>query len=94
MAKQKKKLSEIKDALMSGTSFMKNIEPVIEKQVLSDHSVEIDKSIFSKIKVLAAYYEKEPADLINDAVIHYLRLKKLDIDEALKNVVVGNSDDE
>jgi len=94
MAKQKKKLSEIKDALMSGTSFMKNPEPVIEKPVLSEHSIEIDKSVYSKIKVLASYYKKEPSELVNDAITHYLRIKKLDIDEALKNLVVGEGDDE
>jgi hypothetical protein len=94
MAKQKKKLSEIKDALMSGTSFMKNQEPIIEKQELSDHTVELDKSVYSKIKLLATYYKKNPSELVNDAIIHYLRLKKLDIDDALKNLVVGTEDDE
>ncbi len=94
MAKQKKKLSEIKDALMMGTSFMKNKEPIPEKPVLSDHMIEIDKSVFNKLKVLAAYYKKEPSELVNDAINHYLRIKKLDIDEALKNVMVGEGDDD
>ena len=94
MAKQKKKLSEIKDALMSGISFMNNQEPTIEKPVLSEHTIELDKSVFSKLKVLANYYKKEPSELVNEAVSHYLRIKKLDIDEALKNVVVGDGDDE
>ncbi len=94
MAKQKKKLSEIKDALMSGTSFMNNNLPVIDKQEISSNAVEIDKSILSKIKLLANYYQKAPSELINDAITHYLRLKKLDIEEAMKNMVIGDSEDE
>ncbi|MDF1550726.1 MAG: hypothetical protein P1P88_23085 [Bacteroidales bacterium] len=95
MAKGKKKLSEIKDALLTNTSFIKNEEQQINEPLpLSDHTVELDKSIFSKIKLLAGYYEKEPVDLINDAIAHYLRLKRLDIEEALKNIVVGDDDDE
>jgi len=94
MAKQKKKLSEIKDALMSGTSFMKNQAPIVEQQVVSDHFVEIDKSVFSKIKLLASYYKKEPSEIVNESLNHYLRLKKLDIEEAMKNMMIGNEDDE
>jgi hypothetical protein len=94
MAKAKKKLSEIKDALMSGTSFMNNSVPLIEKTKKSEQVVEIDKSIFSKLKVLGNYYKKEPAELVHEAINHFLRLKKLDIDEALKNMVIGASDDE
>jgi hypothetical protein len=94
MIKKKKKLSEIKDALLSKTSFMKNNEeePIVEK--LAENIVEIDKQVFSKIKVLAKLYGKDKEELINDAISHYLRLKKLDIDEALKNVIVGSEDDE
>lgn len=94
MAKGKKKLSEIKDALLSNTTFIKNDEqPVNEQVVSSENTIELDKSVFSKIKLLAGYYEKEPVELVNDAIAHYLRLKKLDIDEALKNIVVGDDDE-
>jgi hypothetical protein len=94
MKKQKMKLSEIKDALLSGTSYMKNNEPLAEKEKQSDYAVEIDKSVFSKIRLLANYYQKEPVELVHEAINHYMRLKKLDIDEALKNMVIGDGDDE
>lgn len=94
MKKQKMKLSEIKDALLSGTSYMKNSEPQKQKEVQSEFAVEIDKSVFSKIRLLANYYQKEPTELVHEAINHFMRLKKLDIDEALKNMVIGDGDDE
>ena len=97
MGKNKKKLSEIKDALLSKTSYIKNDERPVEKvqNIQSAESmVEIDKQLFSKIKVLASLYKKSREEVINEALSHYLRLKKLDIEEALKNIVVGSEDDE
>jgi hypothetical protein len=94
MGKNKKKLSEIKNALFSKTSYIKNDEEFPEPITNSENAVEIEKQVFSKIKVLAQLYGKNPAELINEALAHYLRLKKLDIDEALKNIVIGSEDDE
>ena len=95
MGKSKKKLSEIKDALMAKTSFIKNnAEPIEIPAVLGENIVEIDKQVYSKFKLLARFQKKAPVILINEALSHYLRLKKLDIDEALKNIVVGSEDDE
>jgi len=94
MAKKKIKLSEIKDALLASTSFIKNNEKAVEeKVVIPENAVEIDMSVLRKIKLLAKYYEKEPVELINEAIAHYLRLKRLDIDEALKNIIVGDDEE-
>ena len=95
MAKKKIKLSEIKNALLSNTSFIKNSEEkeVEEKVVIPENAVEIDLSTLKKIKLLANYYEKEPTELINEAVNHYLRLKRIDIEEALKDIVVGDDEE-
>jgi len=95
MVKKKKKLSEIKDALLSKTSYLnKNNEEPVEIIQPAENSVEIDKHVLSKIKILANLYGKSREEVINEALSHYLRLKKLDIDEALKNIVVGSADDE
>jgi hypothetical protein len=94
MAKKKKKLSEIKDALLSKTSYLKNNEEPIEIAAPAENLIEIDKQVFSKIKVLAGYYGNDSVEVVNEALTHFLRLKKLDIDEALKNMVVGSADDE
>jgi hypothetical protein len=94
MGKSKKKFSEIKDALLSKTSFIKNNNEPEEMPFLSENTVEIDKQVYSKFKLLANFQHKTPVELINEALSHYLRLKKLDIDEALKNIVVGSEEDE
>jgi hypothetical protein len=94
MGKKKKNLSEIKDALMAKTSFIKNKEEVTTPETFGENVVEIEKQVFSKIRLLAGYYGKPPVELVNEALAHFLRLKKLDIDEALKNIVVGSEDDE
>ena len=93
MAKRKKKLSEIRDALFSNTSFLnQSNQQKIEKVKLSDNFVEIDKQTLAKLKLLANYNNKDYKELIYEALAHYLRIKKLDIDEALKNIVVGDEE--
>ena len=93
MAKKKKKLSEIRDALFSNTSFLNdNNQQKVEEVKKTDNSIEIDKQILAKLKLLANYQKKDYKDLIDEALTHYLRIKKLDIDEALKNIVVGDDD--
>jgi len=94
MAKRKRKISEIKNALLSNTSFINNndkpkeiVAPVIENEI------ELDKRTLAKLKLLANYYGKNYTDLIDEALKHYLRIKKLDIDEALKNIVVGDDEE-
>jgi hypothetical protein len=94
MGKTKKKLSDIKDALLAKASYIKKDEEKIEPAHINENSIEIEKQVFSKIKVLAQLYGKNPGDVINEALSHYLRLKKLDIDEALKNIVIGSENDD
>jgi len=94
MVKKKKKLSEIKDALLSKTSYLKNNEEPVEIVQPAENYIEIDKHVLSKVKILSNLYGKSREEVINEALTHYLRLKKLDIDEALKNMVVGSADDE
>ena len=98
MAKKKRKISDIKSALLSNTHFIKNTEE--EKQLVTknvveipENAVQIDKQNLSRLKILANYYGKDTQHLVNEAINHYLRLKKLDIDQALKNIVVGEEDE-
>ncbi|MEN8119465.1 MAG: hypothetical protein ABFS35_03925 [Bacteroidota bacterium] len=95
MAKRKRKISEIKNALLSNTSFINNTDKKPEEivEVVAKNAVELDKQTLAKIKLLANYYGKDYTDLINEALSHYLRIKKLDIDEALKNIVVGDDEE-
>ena len=95
MAKRKRKISEIKNALLSNTSYINNTDIPKEEIVASvaTNAIELDKKTLAKLKLLANYYGKEYTDLINEALSHYLRIKRLDIDEALKNIVVGDDEE-
>lgn len=100
MAKKKRKISDIKSALLSNTSFIKNSEEdkSVESKgnvvdVLPENAVEIDKSTLSRIKILAKYYEKDYQEVVGEALQHYLRIKKLDVEEALKNIIVGDDEE-
>ncbi len=96
MAKKKRKINDIKNALLSNTSFIsKVVDKPKEKAIpVAKNAIELEKQTLAKLKILANYYGKDYTDLINEALSHYLRIKKLDIDEALKNIVVGADDDE
>ena len=95
MAKKKRKINDIKNALLSNTSFINNTEKTAETEIaLPENSVTLDKQILAKIKLLANYYKKDYTELVDEALKHYLRIKKLDIDEALSNIVVGDDDEE
>ncbi len=101
MAKKKRKISDIKSALLSNTSFIKNSEEEKKSDeskanaadILPDNVVEIDKSTLSRIKILSRYYGKDYQEVIGEALQHYLRIKKLDVDEALKNIIVGDDEE-
>jgi hypothetical protein len=45
--------------------------------------VQIDAKIMRKVKILAAYQKTTPGDLINLALDHYLRLKAMQLEEAM-----------
>lgn len=101
MAKKKRKVKDIKNALLSNTTFIKDTgteeKKVVPKQEIStqtpDNVIEIDKTLLSRIKILANYYQKDYKEVVGEALNHYLRIKKLDVDEALKNIVVGDDEE-
>jgi hypothetical protein len=94
MAKKKRKINDIKNALLSNTSFISKTEKSAETKIVApENSVTLDKQTLAKIKLLANYYKKDYTELVDEALKHYLRIKKLDIDEALKNIVVGADDE-
>lgn len=79
---------------MSGTSFINSTSSQqLEVPQTAENTIAIDKSVYSRLKLLANFYKKKPSDLVADAINHYLRLKKLDIDEALKNMVIGDEEE-
>lgn len=82
MAKRNKKnIKGIQAALLSNTNFL-NKEEVIEP-VEFTNSV-IDNEVLEKFETLAEFEKTTSEELINKALNHYLKLKGLQLEQALK----------
>lgn len=90
MAPSKKDIKKFQEALSSNTEFLN--EDNLEDNVLfgsekkTDLQFDLDKLTYRKFKILASYQNKEPNELIEEALNHYLRLKKLYLEEAMKEL--------
>ncbi len=78
--KNKKNLHDFQSALLSNTPFIKQGE----EQVHASPEGEIDPDLLEKIKALAQYEKTTESSLLNKAISHFLRLKGLELEEALK----------
>jgi hypothetical protein len=58
-------------------------EPVKTVPEVKVPEVQIDAKIMKKMKILAAYQKTTPGELINLALDHYLRLKAMQLEEAM-----------
>jgi len=82
MAKRNKKnIKDIQAALLSNTDFL-NKEETIEQEEIQENIIEED--VLEKFKALAEYENTEAKELINKALNHYLKLKGLQLELALK----------
>jgi hypothetical protein len=92
MAKNKHTINDIQKALMSNTRFIKEEETAsqpIEKAYADkggEPQVIIDPLIMKQFKILAPYLGETPDDLINKALSHFLRLKSLQLDQAISKL--------
>ncbi|HAN19725.1 MAG: hypothetical protein A2X13_14205 [Bacteroidetes bacterium GWC2_33_15] len=90
MAKNKKNIENFQQALSSNTEFLN--EDKFEDEVLfgsektSDFVIPVDRMIFRQFKILAIYQKKDIREIINEALNHYLRLKKMHIEEAMREL--------
>ena len=92
MAKNKHTINDIQKALLSTTRYIKeeDMREENEPEVLPsrdmDQQVKIDPIIMKKIKILAPYLGETTDELIDKALNHYLRLKSLQFDQAIKKL--------
>jgi len=90
MATNKKNIEKFQEALSSNTEFLNedNLEDnaLFGSEKKSDLEFTLDKLTYRKFKILASYQNKEPKELIEEALNHYLRLKKLYLEEAMKEM--------
>lgn len=86
--KTKKNIKQFKQALLSNTDFIKHSEPEtsnkITETIVNDDI--IDSEIRNKFKILANFEKIDEKELINKALNHYLRLKGLQLEQALKEM--------
>ncbi len=83
--KNKKSLKEFQSALLSNTPFIKQTEDIVTNEQETDN-IKIDNDLMFKLNALAKYDNTNISLLINKAITHYLRLKSIQVDEALKNI--------
>lgn len=84
--KAKKDINQFKQALLSNTGFIKEIERddnSSQAQAVKTNQV-IDTDVREKFQLLAEYEGVEEKELINLALNHYLKLKGLQLKQAIK----------
>ena len=90
MAKSKKNIEKFQEALSSNTEFLN--EEYFEDEVLfgsekkSDLVISVDRMTFRKFKILATYQKRNIQEVMHEALEHYLRLKKLYLEEAMREL--------
>ncbi len=83
MAKRSKKnIKQIQDALLSNTGFLNREDSSGEETI---HQDIIDDEVLTKYEALAEYEKTDTKTLINKALGHFLKLKGLQLEQALKN---------
>ncbi len=92
MAKNKHTINDIQKALLSSTRYIKEEDMRDDSEpaaiIGSDlaQQVKIDPIIMKKIKILAPYLGETPDEMINKALNHFLRLKSLQLDQAIQKL--------
>ena len=84
--KAKKNIKQFKQALLSNTDFIKESEPVEHTKPTTTVVNEdvIDADVKEKFSLLANFENISEKELINKALNHYLRLKGLQLEQAIK----------
>ena len=86
--KNKKDMKQFQQELLSNAEFIKQPEPVPmaapEPVIIQEVSV-INDDVMEKFKLLASFEGVSEKELINQALNHYLRLKSLQLEQAITN---------
>jgi hypothetical protein len=96
MAKSKHTITDIQKALLSNTKYIKEAEqsPQVSDEpkepevapVIQANQVNIEPLTLKKIKILAAYLGEPVDELINKSLNHFLRLKALQLEQAIQKL--------
>lgn len=85
MAQRKKAVDDFQKALLTNTKFIKNHieEPQINDLNPGKIPVLIEKNTDSQFKILANYLKINKDDLIEEALVHFLKIKNLKLEKAI-----------
>jgi hypothetical protein len=93
MAKNKHTINDIQKALLSSTRYIKDDDMQSNEKVASttpvindENQVNIDPLSMKKLRILAPYLGETPDELVNKALSHFLRLKSLQLDQAIQKL--------
>ena len=93
MSKSKHTINDIQKALMSNTRYIKEKESIEQPvanppahDIVVAQQVTIEPLIMKQIRILAPYLGETTDELINKALNHFLRLKSLQLDQAIKKI--------
>jgi hypothetical protein len=93
MAKSKLSINDIQKALLANTKYIKESDrikkPIEEKEepkAIVNNQVNIDQITLKKFKILAPFLGESVDDLVNKALNHFLRLKSLQLDQAIQKL--------
>ncbi|MFA6400303.1 MAG: hypothetical protein WCX31_01560 [Salinivirgaceae bacterium] len=84
MAKKTKNTKQFQQALLSNTDFIQHTEATLNEPLIKEVSM-VDDAIMEKFKLLATFEGVTEKELINQALNHYLRLKSLQLEQAMNN---------
>ena len=91
--KNRRTISDIQKALLTNTQYInesdsvnKPVERVVEQKPQPKDQANIDPVVLKQFKILAPYLGESVDDLINKALNHFLRLKSLQLDQAIKKI--------
>jgi hypothetical protein len=82
MAKKTKNTKQFQQALLSNTDFIQHTEATLNEPLIKEVSM-VDDAIMEKFKLLATFEGVTEKELINQALNHYLRLKSLQLEQAM-----------
>jgi len=93
MAKTKHTINDIQKALLANTKYIKESDQIKkpyekkeEPKAIVNNLVNIDQITYKKFKILAPYLGESVDDLVNKALNHFLRLKSLQLDQAIQKL--------
>lgn len=96
MGKKKKKLNDFKEAMLSNTKFIgKDDENDVIVQKSNENprvSISIDHKLFFQFKILAKYQGDDANALVEQALTHYLRLKSIKLEKAMKEMTEDDNE--